>query len=165
MREIEITTLQSLPQSDNLREDITHILTEARRVTAKAVNKTMVVAYWLIGKRIVIEEQKGADRAEYGEGLLKKLSKELSPEFGSGLSYPNLYKMRQFYMTYRDNEILSTLWIKLAWSHNCLIMRVADPNARELLKDPYVLELKGQTLSAQLHYRKNSHESSDSKIR
>ncbi len=97
----------------------------------RAINSTMVTAYWLIGKRIVLEEQKGAERATYGEQLLKNLSKELRPEFGTGLSYPNLYKMRQFYLTYRNSEKLSTLLIKLSWSHNCLIMRVADTKARE----------------------------------
>lgn len=56
----------------------------------------MVVAYWLIGKRIVIEEQQGADRATYGDGLLKKLSKELTSEFGNGFTYANLCNMRQF---------------------------------------------------------------------
>lgn len=127
----EIDTLKQLPTSGNITTDIRSILSEARRVTARAVNTTMTVAYWLIGKRIVVEEQNGADKAAYGEGLLKTLSKELTAEFGNGFSYPNLYKMRQFYMTYCDSEILSTLCIKLPWSHNRLIMRVTDPKARE----------------------------------
>lgn len=126
-----IETLSSLPASDNLASDVRTILSEARKHTMRAINSTMVTAYWLIGKRIVLEEQKGAERATYGEQLLKNLSKELRPEFGTGLSYPNLYKMRQFYLTYRNSEKLSTLLIKLSWSHNCLIMRVADTKARE----------------------------------
>lgn len=84
----------------------------------------------LIGKRIVVEEQKGANRAAYGEGLLKKLSKELTAEFGNGFSYENLKKIRQFYKTYPD-EKWYTVCTQLPWSHNRLIMRVADPKARE----------------------------------
>ena len=91
----------------------------------------MVSAYWLIGKRIVVEEQKGSDKAAYGEGLLKKLSKELTAEFGNGFSYANLYNMRQFYMTYSNTEIFYTLCRELPWSHNRLIMRVQDSKARE----------------------------------
>src|SRR5258708_2847578 len=37
---------------------------------------------------------------------------------------------RQFYMTYPDPEIFSTVCRKLTWSHNKLIMRVEDPTAR-----------------------------------
>ncbi|SDF52171.1 Predicted nuclease of restriction endonuclease-like (RecB) superfamily, DUF1016 family [Bacteroidales bacterium KHT7] len=129
MRQIE--ELTSLPTSNNINEDIRSILAEARRITARAVNTAMVTAYWLIGKRIVLEEQKGQDRANYGEKLLKNLSKELTAEFGNGFSYPNLRNMRQFYRTYPNAEICYTLCSKLSWSHNRLIMRVSDANARE----------------------------------
>jgi len=129
MRQIE--ELTSLPTSNNINEDIRSILAEARRITARAVNTAMVTAYWLIGKRIVLEEQKGQDRANYGEKLLKKLSKELTAEFGNGFSYANLYNMRLFYQTYTDAEKFYTLCINLSWSHNRLIMRISDANARE----------------------------------
>lgn len=127
----EIEKLNQLPTSGNITTDIRSILSEARKSTARAINTTMTVAYWLIGKRIVVEEQKGADKATYGEGLLKNLSKELIAEFGTGFSYANLYNMRQFYLTYSDSEIFYTLCIKLPWSHNRLIMRVADPKVGE----------------------------------
>lgn len=104
---------------------------KARSTTVHAINTTMVSAYWLIGKRIVIEEQKGSDKAIYGEGLLKKLSKELTAEFGNGFSYANLCNMRQFYTTYSNDQIFYTLCRKLPWSHNRLIMRVQDSKARE----------------------------------
>ena len=126
-----IDKLQLLPSTGNLTADIKAILTEARSVTVRAINTTMVSAYWLIGKRIVVEEQNGSEKAAYGEGLLKKLSKELTAEFGNGFSYANLYNMRQFYMTYSNVEIFYTLCRELPWSHNRLIMRVQDSKARE----------------------------------
>jgi len=125
-----IEKLQLLPLTGNLTADIKAILTEARSVTVRSINTTMVSAYWLIGKRIVVEEQKGSDKATYGEGLLKKLSKELTYEFGNGFSYANLYNMRQFYITYANDEIFYTLCRELPWSHNRLIMRVQDSKAR-----------------------------------
>lgn len=127
----DIDKLNQLPTSGNITTDIRTILSEARKSTARAINTTMTVAYWLIGKRIVVEEQKGADKATYGEGLLKNLSKELVAEFGNGFSYSNLRNMRQFYLTYSNSEICQTLSSKLPWSHNCLIMRVTDSKARE----------------------------------
>lgn len=125
-----IERLSALPTSGNLTNDIRRILAEARSITVRSVNHVMVTAYWLIGKRIVVEEQKGADRAAYGEKLLKNLSKELTAEFGNGFSYANLSNMRQFYKTYPEEKFY-TLCRELSWSHNRLIMRVDDPQARE----------------------------------
>ena len=42
----------------------------------------MVDTYWLLGKRIVEEELKGKDRADYGSNLLKELSIILTKELG-----------------------------------------------------------------------------------
>ena len=115
----------------NYIEEIRSILTTARQNAYNAVNAAMVEAYWLIGKRIVEQEQHGEERAVYGEGILKELSKALTTEFGKGFSYSNLRNFRQFYLTYRDNEICYTLCSKLTWSHNRLIMRVENEAARE----------------------------------
>ena len=90
----------------------------------------MVEAYWMIGERIVKQEQHGRERATYGEAVLKELSRTLSKELGNGFSYANLRNMRQFYLTYPDYETCYTLCSKLSWSHNRLIMRVHDDTAR-----------------------------------
>lgn len=127
----DIDKLSALPSSKDITADIKAILAEARLSTIRAINTTMVAAYWLIGKRIVVEEQNGEGRAKYGEALLKNLSKELTAEFGNGFSYVNLRNMRQFYQTYKDSEKCQTLSSKLTWSHNRLIMRVQDSKARE----------------------------------
>ena len=105
-------------------------MASARQNAFNAVNTAMVDAYFLIGERIIEQEQHGEDRAVYGEGILKELSKALTAEFGKGFSYPNLRNFRQFYLTYRDNKICYTLCSKLTWSHNRLIMRVENENAR-----------------------------------
>ena len=78
------------------------ILADARRAAYTAVNSAMVAAYWQIGRRIVEEEQGGAAKATYGEGLLKALSKDLTAEFGKGYSLPNLKNFRKFYLTYPE---------------------------------------------------------------
>ena len=74
----------------------------------------MVEAYWLIGKKIVEEEQNGKEKAEYGEAVLKNLSRTLTSEFGKGFSYSNLRNFRQFYLTYPDKEICYTLCSKFS---------------------------------------------------
>lgn len=125
-----ISALANLTTTTNIVQDVRTILQEARQLTARAINSTMVTAYWLIGKRIVVEEQQGQKRAAYGEQILKKLSQELTAEFGNGFSYANLKNMRKFYKTY-PNQKGYTLCTQLSWSHNRLIMRVEDPVARE----------------------------------
>ena len=110
--------------------DIQNILELARGKARSAVNSAMVEAYWLIGRRIVQEEQQGQQKAQYGARLLENLSRALSESFGKGFSYANLRNFRQFYLTYPDQEICYTVCSKLSWSHNRLIMRLDDPKAR-----------------------------------
>lgn len=112
----------------------------------QSVNSVMVEAYWLIGKRIVEEEQNGKERAEYGEALLKNLSVALTKEFGKGFSSSNLRNFRQFYLTYSDPEICYTLCSKLTWSHNRLIMRI-DSNAA---RNYYLKEASEQNWSVRV---------------
>lgn len=121
----------SMNLTTDVVNDIRAILNEARSHVAKVVNSDMVATYWLIGRRIVQEEQHGSNSAKYGEQVLQNLSKVLEAEFGNGFSYSNLRNMRQFYRTYPDEQICYTLCINLPWSHNRLIMRVDDPSARE----------------------------------
>ncbi len=66
-------------------QEIKDILQDARVRAYGAVNSAMVEAYWKIGERIVLQEQSGAERATYGEAVLKELSIALTSEFGKGL--------------------------------------------------------------------------------
>ena len=81
----------------------------------------MVEAYWLMGRRIVEEEQNGEERAKYGKALLKKLAKVLSSEFGKGLDERELRRIRQFYLCF---PIWDTVRPELSWSHYRLLIRV-----------------------------------------
>jgi hypothetical protein len=62
-----------------------------------------VATYWLIGRRIVEYEQKGKERADYGEKLLEKVSRDLRQRFGRGFSPDNLEAMRRFYSAYKTD--------------------------------------------------------------
>ena len=88
--------------TDNIKllKDIRHIISQARALTRRNVNSLHVISNYLIGMRIVKEEQSGNKRAEYGKETLKQLSIELTKEFGRGYSHSNLENMRKFYLTY-----------------------------------------------------------------
>lgn len=107
-------------------EGIKHILETARQKAYSAANFAMVEAYWNIGRHIV-ERQGGDARAEYGAGLSKELSEQLTKDFGKGFTVANLKNMRQFYLTFPNGY---TLRSELSWSHYRLLMRVENANAR-----------------------------------
>jgi predicted nuclease of restriction endonuclease-like (RecB) superfamily len=111
--------------------DIKSILEQARSKARSAVNFAMVEAYWLIGQRIVEEEQLGQHKAQYGARLIEDLSTALTADFGKGFSYANLYNCRQFYLTLPDQQNLYTLCRDLSWSHLRLIMRIDSTQAIE----------------------------------
>ncbi|MCL2230657.1 MAG: PDDEXK nuclease domain-containing protein [Treponema sp.] len=89
--------------------EIKQILKEARAKAYAAVNYSMVEAYWLIGKRIVEEIQQGGNRANYGEQVIKNLSKALTVEFGKGFSDRSIRQYRQFYQTFPKLPIMRTM--------------------------------------------------------
>jgi predicted nuclease of restriction endonuclease-like (RecB) superfamily len=82
--------------------DISKVIDAARISAARSVNYIMTAAYWLVGRRIFEFEQKGSERAGYGEELLKRLSLDLTSRFGRGFAKSNLYQMRSFYMAYQE---------------------------------------------------------------
>lgn len=69
-------------------DEIKNILSSARNKAYQIANFTMVEAYWNIGKSI-IEERDVNEKAEYGTGSLKELSKQMTQDFGRGFTVSN----------------------------------------------------------------------------
>ena len=92
------------PDAAGLFDRVASILDAARAETVRAVNSCMVLAYWLIGREIVEEFQKGDERAAYGRKILADLSLRLSSHYGQGYSLPNLRLFRQFFLAYADRS-------------------------------------------------------------
>src|ERR1035437_5749730 len=84
---------------------LTALLEEARRSTARAVNRVMTATYWEFGRRVVDFEQGGEVRAGYGEQLLARLSRDLTERYGRGFSVFNLQFMRRFYLAFPKEKI------------------------------------------------------------
>ena len=76
--------------------------------TVKAINRMLTLRNWLIGYYIVEYEQKGNDRAKYGDKLLNALEKSLNTK---GLTATLFYHAREFYTDYPQikDYILSTI--------------------------------------------------------
>lgn len=88
-------------QNGQLFLDSCSIIEQARSAAYRSVNETLVKRNWLLGMRIqheVLKEQ----RAEYGEQVVKNLSKELTMKYGDGFSRNNLYRYISFYKSFPD---------------------------------------------------------------
>lgn len=137
----------------DIYEEIHDLLYKARENIVSNINSTMTKTYFLIGKRIVEEEQNGNKRAEYGKNLIKILSEKLTKEFGKGFSQRNLEQMRTFYVRYSIPQTLSAEF-KLSWSHYLILMRIENISTRnfyeiEAIQNNWSLrELKRQVNSA-----------------
>lgn len=138
-----------------LISDVESILLEARKEAYATVNFIMVRAYWLIGRRIVEEEQGGEKRAEYGTQLIERIAEEMSRRFDKNLSPRRMREIRQFYLIFPfenlwhsasagsglqkwhsvsaefENALQRALFTKLSWTHIRHLLRVSDPVARE----------------------------------
>ena len=86
----------------DLLKNIRELIMSARSAAVHSVNLIQVATNFEIGRHIIEHEQEGAERAKYGEAILKELATLLTNEFGRGFSLTNLKMMRKFYMTYRE---------------------------------------------------------------
>lgn len=116
--------------ADKLYDQIEKLLSEARRQVFNQVNQTMVYTYYETGRIIVENKQGGKERAAYGKGILKNISKRLSKGFGKGCSIDNLENMRKFYLAYSKSETVSRKSeipnFQLSWSHYLKLARIDE---------------------------------------
>lgn len=132
---------------NNIRE----IIEKARFDAVRSVDFHRVLMYWNIGRSIIEEEQQGKERAEYGTYLIKNLSKELEPEYGSGFSTRQLYLSCQFFKMF---PIVNALRSQFNWTQYRLLIRIEDNSKREY----YIAEaVKNNWNSRQLERQINSH--------
>lgn len=129
--------------ADQLFEQVSHLIAEARSHVARAVNSAMVTTYYEIGRHIVENEQNGQQRAQYGKQVLQELSARLTAEFGKGWSVETLTNCRKFFSVYsksypvvtNSQDVVSNGYemrqFVLPWSHYLILMREENPAARK----------------------------------
>lgn len=120
-----------------LLQHVSGLLEGARRSAARSINAVMTATYWEIGRRIIEYEQRGVQRAAYGEALLKRLLVDLMSRFGRGFSERNLEQMRLFYLGWPISQTPSAKsqpaparHFPLPWSHYVRLLSVEEPAAR-----------------------------------
>ena len=89
--------------------EVKQIVQAARNQSYRAINVMQIVSNWLIGQRIVVQEQMGKDKADYGKHVIEIVSAALTEEFGKGYSETNVRNMRKFYLTFSNLQIQQAL--------------------------------------------------------
>ena len=146
--------------TDNVLEDVCSIIESARDYAYKSVNIALVERNWLIGYRIAEEELKGNDRADYGLEIIKKLSKELTKQYGKGYDSRNLYYFLNFYKLFPNilNALSSKSNTMLSWTHYRTLLQVFDKKARdwyekEALEQTQSTRTLQRNINTQYYYR------------
>lgn len=114
---------------DTFLTEVKNIVEQGRQQAYASVSQVMIETYWKIGERIVLQEQKGKERADYGAQLIIQLSEELTRSFGKGFSGRYLRAFRQFYLAVPDFEIWKSRFPNLTWTHIFKTLRVENITA------------------------------------
>jgi predicted nuclease of restriction endonuclease-like (RecB) superfamily len=140
----------------------------------KAVNREMINLYWDIGQMIVIKQQD----ASWGKSVVEQLAKDLQAEFPgiSGFSARNIWNMRNFYVTYSQNQKLQPMVAEIGWTHNLVILeKCKDDLEREFYirmtrkfgwtKNVLIHQIENQTYEKTLLNQTNFDQSISAEIR
>lgn len=163
--------------------DIKSIVYTAKQKAYQAADIYQVVSNWLVGRRIVEQEQHGQERAQYGKHIVELASEALTAEFGKGYSVVNIKSFRKFYLTFNDLLIGQTvsaqsgngLTIKgqtasaelelakmipsnLSWSHYERLMRIKNKDERdwymrEASEENWGVRTLNRNIGSQYYYR------------
>jgi predicted nuclease of restriction endonuclease-like (RecB) superfamily len=116
--------------ADSAFAEVVELIEQARQRAYQAVNAELVRLYWEIGRYISAK----IESAVWGEGVVDRLAQHLAQRLPSqrGFTRRNLFRMRQFYEAYRDDETVTPLVSQLPWTHNLIILSQAKrPEERE----------------------------------
>ena len=145
---------------DKLFLDVKQIIDEGRRQCSDAISAVICMTNWRIGRRIILEEQHGETRAEYGKAIINSLSKKLFVEYGNNksISPRDLRNYRQFYLTFRDFEIWYARVPNLNWTHYRSLLRVQNEDARkwylaEASKEHWSTRTLDRNINSQYYFR------------
>lgn len=110
--------------------EVLTLIQSARQQAVRAVNTQLIELYWQVGAHI----SRKLEQAEWGDGVVSQLAEYLArtqPGL-NGFTRPNLFRMRQFYEAYCNDEKVSPLVRQLPWTHNLIILSQSKrPEERE----------------------------------
>src|ERR1019366_8664412 len=110
--------------------EIVGLIAAARQRAFQAVNTTLIDLYWQVGEYISHK----IEAAEWGDSVVPQLAQYISRTQPGlrGFTRDNLFRMKQFYESYRNDVIVGPLARQLPWTHNIIILGQSKrPEERE----------------------------------
>ena len=106
-----------------LQQQFSHIaslIAAAKQRAYQAVNHELVALYWNIGEYL---HQQVASKA-WGKSVVEDLANFIAQSEPNikGFSAQNLWRMKQFYETYKSEPKLAAVWREIPWAHHKIIM-------------------------------------------
>ena len=104
----------------SLADNLINIINTARENAFKKVNEELINMYWQVGEYLHREAQKST----FGDSYIDSIANEIQEEFPGikGFNRRGLYRMKQFYETYAENEVVTPLVTQINWTNHLLIM-------------------------------------------
>ncbi len=105
---------------NNQFADIVKLIKQSREQAIRLVNKTLIDLYWNIGQHVHTK----IESAEWGDSVVEELARyiqETEPNL-KGFSDKNLWRMKQFYESYKNEPKLSPLVREITWTNNLIIL-------------------------------------------
>jgi predicted nuclease of restriction endonuclease-like (RecB) superfamily len=122
---------QVLPHGeDGSFKEVLQLICSSKERAYQAINTVLMELYWQIGEYI----SRKINTAEWGDGVVIELANYIAKTQPNlrGFTRSNLFRMRQFYETYCNNEIIAPLARQLPWTHNLIILGQSKrPEERE----------------------------------
>lgn len=147
--------------SNDVLTDAKLIINSSQQAAYRAVNASLVLRNWFLGRRIVEEELRDTARSElYGNEIIADLAKDLTREFGRGYTKRSLYQFVQFFRMFP--EIVQTASAQspsiLTWSHYVELLRVEDSAARawyehEAFEQSWSVRILRRNIDTQYYHR------------
>jgi len=129
MKEKDIVTTKSALGEEHTTEandlmqefsEVVRLIREARKEAINRVNAELINCYWQVGEYI----SKKVEKAEWGKGIVDNLAEYIYHKLPGirGFNRRGLYRMKQFYETYKDHNKVSTLLTQISWSSHLHIL-------------------------------------------
>ena len=112
--------MPNIKNNQNSFHKVLTLIQKAKRKAYRQANNILIGLYWDVGHYISDK----ATKENWGKGVVRELAdyiKKQDPDIG-GFSEQNIWRMKQFYETYKDNEKLSPLVREVSWTNNLIIM-------------------------------------------
>jgi len=96
------------------------MIEKAHRNALESVNTELIKLYWNVGEYLSNE----STRSSWGDSFIDSLADNIKKNYPEikGFNRRGLYRMRQFYETYKDNQFVSPLVTQISWTNHLLIL-------------------------------------------